>query len=207
MARIDNVVFDMGNVLLRWDPPFFSHLFAECERDAELICTCLFDAAEWPLLDAGAISEDTMERIAQLRLPEADRERLSPVLHRTFAEWDLHQVRIPETNDLVERLHAEGVGCYLLTNAGTRFCRQRGNIPCAHVMDGIVVSATEHLMKPDPDIYLLLCRRFGITPESCLFVDDSPRNVDGALRAGMRGFVFDGDADALERAIRAARTA
>ncbi|MCI1665509.1 MAG: HAD family phosphatase [Atopobiaceae bacterium] len=200
---VENVVFDMGNVLLRWDPPFFSRLFTDDEADAELIRLALFDAPEWPLLDAGAISEDTMERIGELRLPESERDRLSPTLRRTFAEWDLHQQRIPETNALVERLHAEGTGCYLLTNAGMRFSRQRGNIPCADVMDGIVVSACERLMKPDPAIYLLLCERYGITPESCLFVDDGPRNVDGAMRAGMRGFVFDGDVDALEAAIRA----
>ncbi|MCH3968473.1 MAG: HAD family phosphatase [Atopobiaceae bacterium] len=201
-TSIANVVFDMGNVLLRWEPAYFSHLFADSDADAELIRTSLFESPEWPLLDAGAISEDTMGRIAELRLPEADRARLRPVLHRTFEEWDLHQRQIPQTNDLVRRLHDEGMGTYLLTNAGTRFARQRGNIPSADVMDGILVSAHEHLMKPDPAIYQLLCTRFGLRPETCLFVDDNPMNVDGAERAGMAGFVFTGDVEALERTVR-----
>ena len=70
-------------------------------------------------------------------------------------------------------------------------------------MKGRVVSAEEKLMKPDPAIYELLCRRYGLVPAECLFVDDNADNCRGAEVAGMRSFHFTGDAAALEAAIEA----
>ena len=83
-----------------------------------------------------------------------------------------------------------GYGCYVLSNAGTRFWRQKDRIPSFPLMDGWVVSAFERIMKPDPAIYLVLCERYGLNPASCLFVDDNADNVAGARVAGMQAHQF-----------------
>ena len=194
---IENVIFDMGNVLLRFDGMLFSRIFTKNEDDARLLDEALFANPSWALLDAGVIDEDTMERIAQTRLPE----RLHTALHSALAEWDLNQPPIPGTNELARRLHEAGRGIYLLSNAGLRFERACTRIPCWSLMDGWVVSAFERLMKPDPSIYLLLCDRYGLEPSSCLFVDDNEDNVIGARAAGLAAYLFD-DARGLEAELR-----
>lgn len=193
-APIENVIFDMGQVLLRFDGMMFARVFTDSEEDAVLLDEALFSSPAWPLLDSGTISEETMEMVAGNRLPE----RLHANLREAMADWDLHQPAIPETNELASRMKDAGLGLYLLSNAGVRFRRARNRIPCYPLLDGCVVSAFERLMKPDPRIYRLVCDRFGLAAESCLFVDDNPDNVEGAGVAGMQGYVFD-DAAGLER--------
>lgn len=191
---IENVVFDMGGVLLQFDGMLFAREYCSTEEDARLLADAFFCAPEWPLLDAGAINESTMERIARGRLPE----RLHATLHECARTWDSHQPAIPETSEVARHLHDAGLDLYVLSNAGIRFERQKHRIPAYPLFSGTVCSAFEHLMKPDPLIYQLLCDRFELRPETCLFVDDNPANVEGAEVAGMRGYVFDGDASALE---------
>ena len=183
---VRNIVFDMGGVLLDFNGPLFSHVFTANEEVAAALNAALFASPAWPLLDAGAISEDTIERMAQARLPQ----RLWPNLHECMVHWHEHQPVFMETNAVVERLHAAGYGCYVLSNAGTRFWRQKDRIPSFPLMDGWVVSAFERIMKPDPAIYLVLCERYGLNPASCLFVDDNADNVAGARVAGMQAHQF-----------------
>lgn len=193
-SRIRNIVFDVGGVLLRFDGFLFARRYAQDDADARLLDAALFSSPSWSLLDAGTISETTMERVAADTLPE----RLRPVLHECFADWHNHLPVIAGTNELAVRLHEAGYGCYILSNAGTRFWRQKDRIPSLPCMDGWIASAFERLMKPDPAIYLTLCERYGLRPEECLFVDDSAANVRGAEVAGMRAHLFAG-ADELER--------
>lgn len=181
-----NFVFDMGQVLLGFDGREYASAYARSDEDAALLDAALFSSPTWSLLDAGVVTEATMERVARSSLPE----RLWPTLHECFADWDCHQRVIPGTNELVVRLHETGHGCYLLSNAGVRWWRQKDRITSFDAMDGWVVSAWEKLMKPDPLIYLTLCERFRLTPEECLFVDDNPDNVRGAEVIGMQGHVF-----------------
>lgn len=191
--QVRNLVFDMGGIFLNFDGTQFASFYTDSVEDARLIDEALFSSPSWPLLDAGAISEDTIERIAAASLPE----RLVPAMRETFAHWHEHEVLLPGANELVARLHAAGYGCYLLSNAGTRFWRQKERIACFPLMDGWVVSSYEHVMKPDPLLYRILCNRYGLVPEECLFVDDREINVRGAEVAGMQGHVYT-TADDLE---------
>lgn len=190
---IKNVVFDMGGVLMEFDGRKFARHFATDEADVEALNKAIFDNSTWPLLDAGVVSEDTVLALALERLPE----RLHQTARDLFANWHLYQPIKQDTNDLVVRIHDAGYGCYLLSNAGIRWWRQKDRIPSFPVMDGWMVSAWERLMKPDPAIYTLFCDRFGLKPSECLFVDDNADNVRGAEAAGMAGHVFQ-DAAELE---------
>lgn len=196
-TRFENIVFDMGNVLMTFDGPAFSSCFTDTPRDAELLYRALFGRAEWALLDAGAIDHETMRRIAEAHLPE----RLHPNLHACLEGWPERSEPLGEVCDLVVRLKRQGYGLYLLSNASTRIDLQLAGCPVYPLMDGRIVSGYERIMKPDPAIYRLLCARYGLEPASCLFVDDNADNCAGARVAGMAAFHFTGDAHALERAI------
>ena len=196
---VRNVVFDMGGVLMTFDGPHFASLFTESAADAELLDRALFDGPLWPLLDAGVVSHQTVARYARAHLPE----RLHPALAECIAHWPEHSEPIAATNDLAIRLRSEGYGIYLLSNASTRIMEQLDHMPAMPHMMGHVVSAEERVMKPDPELFAILCARYGLDPAECLFVDDNPDNCEGARVAGMRAWHFTGDVEALEAAIHA----
>ena len=195
--KIKNVVFDMGNVLMLFDGPYFSAQFTDNEVDAAALQRALFGSPAWNLLDSGTISYDTMLRVARAHLDE----RLWPNLDACFAGWAAYSTPIEETNALAAELKREGYGIYLLSNAGTRIHDQLNHMPAWSLMDGAVVSGEERLMKPDPAIYQLLCERYGLLAEECLFVDDNADNCEGARVAGMRAVRYAGDVAAIREAL------
>lgn len=195
--KVKNVVFDMGNVLMLFDGPYFSAQFTDNEADAVALQRALFGSPAWNLLDSGTISYDTMLRVARAHLDE----RLWPNLDVCFAGWAAYSTPIEETNALAAELKREGYGIYLLSNAGTRIHDQLNHMPAWSLMDGAVVSGEERLMKPDPAIYQLLCERYGLLAEECLFVDDNADNCEGARVAGMRAVRYTGDVAAIREAL------
>ena len=195
---VRNVIFDMGNVLMTFNGPYFASCFTDTPEDAALLNAALFGSPLWTLLDSGTIGHETMTRYAEHHLPE----RLHPNLHECLAHWPERSEAISDVNELGIRLKEEGFGVYVLSNASTRIMEQLGHAPVIPYVDGVVVSANERMMKPDPSIYQLLCERYDLDPAECLFVDDNEDNCIGARVAGMHAYHFTGDVDELEAAVR-----
>ena len=190
MAAIKNVVFDMGGVLMDWDPVKISRALCPDPDDAALLAHAVFDSREWGWVDAGVIAPETVAWTAKLKLPERLHDLADVFALRWYEAFD----PLPEMGELVRELKAAGY---------VTFAEYRDRIPAIDSMDGILVSCYERMVKPDEAIYQLFCERFGLEPASCLFVDDLLRNVVGAQRAGLQGYVYEGDVDALRRFIRA----
>ena len=195
---VRNVIFDMGNVLMTFNGPYFASCFTDTPEDAALLNAALFGSPLWTLLDSGTIGHETMTRYAEHHLPE----RLHPNLHECLAHWPERSEAISDVNELGIRLKEEGFGVYVLSNASTRIMEQLGHAPVIPYVDGVVVSANERMMKPDPSIYQLLCERYDLDPAECLFVDDNEDNCEGARVAGMHAYHFTGDVAELEAAVR-----
>ena len=68
--------------------------------------------------------------------------------------------------------------------------------------DGLVLSAPIHLLKPTAEIFQYLLDTYHLKAEECLFIDDLPRNITGAEKCGIKGYLFDGDAERLEQYLR-----
>ena len=197
-GSIKNVVFDMGNVLMRFDGRLFAEQFTSTPEDAELLYGALFGAPIWVLLDSGTVTHETVARVAAAHLPE----RLHPNLRDCLTHWPEHSLPIQATNDFAIRLKRAGYGLYLLSNASTHVMDQLSHMPALPYLDGYIISGIERLMKPDPSIYQLLCERYGLVAAECLFVDDLEDNCEGARVAGMRAVRFTGDVAALEAVVR-----
>lgn len=195
--KLKNVVFDMGNVLMTFDGPYFAAQFTSIEADATALNAALFGSPTWALLDSGTISYETMHRVARAHLDP----RLWPSLDACFDGWAAYSEPITATNELAAQLKAKGYHLYLLSNAGTRIHDQLEHMPAWDLMEGAVVSAEERLMKPDPAIYRLLCERYGLDAAECLFVDDNADNCEGARAAGMQAVRFLGDVEAIVAAL------
>ena len=179
-------VFDVGNVLIRWDPRnLYRKLIAdEAEREDFLARIC---SPEWNLeMDRGrAFAEGVAERVALFPQHEA--------LIRAFDERWLETLdgAVEEAVAILEELRAAGVKTYAITNfSREKFALTRTRYPFLDSFEGIIVSAHERLLKPDPRIYALLCERHGLAPADCIFIDDNLANVEGARAFGMQGHHF-----------------
>lgn len=186
MARHRKVVFDVGNVLLRWDP---FHLYRrlipdETRRDWFLrnVCTAAWNLEQdrgrpWPEAVATLVAQH----------PEWEREirAFDERWHETVPESIAGSVAV------LEELKDRGEAVYAITN----FSREKWaecliRFPFLQRFDGAVVSAHEALLKPDPAIYRTLLDRYGLEADGCIFVDDSARNVEAARSVGMQAVHF-----------------
>ena len=194
-----NIIFDMGGVLTEFDPEYFvGTLDLEEKGDAELLLNEIFRSEDWKLNDLGEIEESELEKRVFSRLPE----RLHAAAHRMIYEWDQISRPIEGMAELVRDCRAAGLGVYLLSNASVRQPEYWPSIPGSEYFDGTCVSAFYRLLKPSKEIFQLAIEKFSLKAEECLFVDDMKVNADGAIAAGLMGFHFTGDADALREAIR-----
>lgn len=194
---IRNIVFDMGKVLLEYEPlmPCLRH--TQGRRDeAHKLCRAIFESPEWIMLDKGVITERELERAAQAALSEPELKALvSPIIN----DWHLDTLwPIKGIDGVIERLLKRGYPLYILSNASLRFRAFQYKIPHVEDFSGILVSAEEKLLKPDTAIFHRLCQKFELNPAECLFIDDNKANVEGAEQTGMKGYCFaDGDVKRL----------
>lgn len=192
----------MGMVLLDHDPllPCIRH--AGRER-AQALCDGIFWHPEWmELLDGGVMDEQAYIPRAQSRFEDPEMKRL---VAEILNDWYLDALYPKSGMEAVQKdLLDRGFRLYVLSNAGYSFHKFSYKIKHIDRFSGIMVSAEERLMKPDPAIYRRLCDRFSLEATECLFIDDLPRNIEGAQKAGMNGYCFqDGDVARLRSFLEA----
>ena len=103
---------------------------------------------------------------------------------------------------LIGELKSKGYGIYLLSNASYRQHEYWPRVPASRFFDGTLVSADVKLVKPQPEIYRLLCETFSLEPDECVFIDDAINNAEGAFLCGMHPIVFHDDVDELRARLR-----
>lgn len=179
------VVFDIGNVLVKWDP-HLAWLDEMGSREAVAEFLTRIDFLERNLrADGGEMFADLS---AELEDAE-DRQRLSVYVER-YAKTVPH--KITGSWRLLYRLKEQGTPVHAITNwsAETWPVGVGAHPELGEVFGVTVVSGQEKLLKPQPEIFNLLCRRAGLSPENCIFIDDGLRNVEGACAVGMDGIHF-----------------
>lgn len=198
-GAIKNVVFDMGQVLIRFDRAALVGRLGLPPADGRVIMNEVLLSREWVQLDWGELTDEQAVESICARVPE----RLWEAVRRTVLHWDEPIVPVPGMAALTEELKAAGYGLYLLSNASFRQPEYWPRVPGAALFDGTVISAQERCVKPERGIYETLFARYGLAPETCFFVDDAAANVVGGMRCGMDGAVFHGDANELRLHMRA----
>ena len=185
-SSIQTVVFDVGNVLYRWDRrlPYVAH-FADPAKLDDFLATVI--PLEWHAQhDAGRPAAEMV----------AERSALFPRHATLIADWftrfnESIPGPVPGSLELVERLLANGIPLHGITNFGAdTWAGFRPTAPMFDSFRDIVVSGDEKLAKPDPAIYALAERRFGYAPEAMLFIDDSLPNVEAARARGWHAHHF-----------------
>lgn len=177
---VRNVTFDVGRVLFLWD--------LRC-----LYARLIDDPAELQFVLDHVVTEDwhyQHDAGRDLAAMVAERKREFPAY---AASIDAYATRfidsipgpVPGSHALVERLDAAGIPLFAITNFADSFWRQfRAVQPIFDRFRDIVVSGTERLAKPEPEIFKLAARRFAIDPAETLFVDDNAANIAAAAALG-----------------------
>ena len=197
---IRNIVFDMGNVIIRFDPPFFMDREGITDpEDRKTVMNELFQSIEWAQMDSGVLTEETAEPLILSRIPD----RLKEHVHRLLFSWSRPGDTIPGMENLVTRLKEAGYGIWLLSNASRAQHTYWPKIPASRLFDGKLISCDIGYVKPMREIYHAFTERFGLCVEECLFVDDATANVASAIACGWQGIVFHGSSEELERKLRA----
>ena len=182
LSEAEAVVFDIGNVLLRFDPRQVCGRLPEDRREA--LYQALFGPeGHWPEFDLAAESNEVISRKAAA---QAGNEAWWTDVLDAYLHFHERMEVLPLSREIAV-LRAQGKKVCLLTNYGEpAFSLAWERFGFLRETDGAVVSAREKKVKPDPEIFLRLIRRFGLIPEKTLFVDDSEKNTDAAARLGFR---------------------
>jgi len=189
---VDTVVFDLGNVLIRWDPRIlFRKMFAEDEAAMEHFLSEVCNT-EWnEQQDRGRSWKDGIDMAIQ---KHPSHERHIRAFHERWEE--MIPGAIDETVEILAQLRALDVRLLALSNwSDETFPIALRRFPFLAWFEGIVVSGREQLVKPDPAIFRLLIDRYELVPASTIFIDDSIRNVEASIKEGLHGIHFRSAAD------------
>ncbi len=185
------VVFDLGGVLINWDPRhLYRKLFggddAAMEHFLATVCTVEWNRGQ----DAG---RPFAEAAALLMVEHPDRGDLIDAFGTRFDEMMPGEVE--GSVEILAELHDRGVPLYGLTNfSAETYPLAAARFGFLRRFRGVVVSGEERVIKPDPRIYQILIDRFGIDPQAAVFIDDIAANVEAARRFGFHGIRFTGAA-------------
>jgi 2-haloacid dehalogenase len=185
------VVFDIGNVLVRWNPRY---LFRKTMKDEARMERFLATALAMDFVALTDIVADFSKAVAERAkaFPEFARE-----LHLFDERWvETLGEPIEENVALLRRLKAAGRPVYAISNFATvKFAIARQMFDFLNEFDDAVISGHVGVMKPDPRIFEILFERVGRRPEELVFVDDSLKNIEAARALGMPAIHFRPDVD------------
>lgn len=179
-------VFDLGGVFIDWNPMYLFRKLFDTEEQAQWffdhVCT-----PDWNLaFDAGEIyAHGVVTKCAEH--PKYWREI------RAFDErWEEMTAGLYDgTIAIRDELIAAGLKTYAITNfSWEKWGSMLGKWPFLEKFDGVVVSGVEKIVKPDQRIYEIFCARYGLAAQNCVFIDDNPANVEGAIKFGMQALRF-----------------
>ncbi len=190
---IKQVIFDFGQVLVKFDPHMMCCRYLHDPKDIETMETVLFDRLYWDKLDAGTMTDEEAITAAKDRLPA----HLKEIAAEIFYNWIYMLPEINGMKALVEELCEHGFRPALLSNISQYFADHAHEIPILAHVEPCVFSAVCGMTKPHADIFEYACTLCGSKPHETLFIDDSALNIDGAKQAGLVTYHFNGDAAAL----------
>jgi HAD superfamily hydrolase (TIGR01509 family) len=186
MTEIRHIVFDVGNVLIRWerDRPYRELIPDEEERKRFLDEVC---SMEWHLtLDDGVGIDEAIGGLVQ-RFPHQ-----AELIRAYKSRWlDTIPGAIEGTVEILEALVGQGCDVTALTNFNQDLFRTTVEAyPFLALFRGVTVSGEARMTKPNPAIYTHHAEAFALEPKATLFFDDSAKNIDAARAAGWNAEIF-----------------
>ena len=184
--KVDTVVFDIGNVLIRFAPDdFLQQLFPDDPAKQQAMLHQVYQGPYWPEFDRGTVEYEDAAR----RLVSEFGGCYADYMH-AITGWIELKTPVEEGWRAAGRCRRAGKRLYLLSNYPREgYARMREKFADRFALfDGGCISSDCHQLKPEPEIYRTLIDQCGLTPERTLFIDDTLANVEGAMKSGIHGF-------------------
>lgn len=193
---IKNIIFDMGGVLIDWNPHKLIQEVGIDDKDHDKVFIELFKKDEWVALDAGTMTYQQAIDSINSRLEAHLHDKVASIITNW---WNIYFKSIDGMADLIGKLKENGYKIYLLSNASLGQKDYFHRIEGSKYFDGRVTSAEINLLKPEIAIYKYICDKYDLKPEESFFVDDSATNVYYAKRFGLKSCVYIGIEDFVKQ--------
>lgn len=194
---IKNIVFDMGNVLICYDPEKTLRKYTDNEVDIKQILDKFYKSELYRDTDRGL---KTHAEVIDIISPEISDSAVK-LLRKLYVEENFGRTNMPAAQgmyELISELNSNGYGTYLLSNAGYDFYDYSKYIPAISILKGGVVSCDIHILKPERGIYLSLLKKYSLKADECLFIDDLEENAEGARECGMDAICYSSFKDGVD---------
>lgn len=181
-----SIVFDLGAVLIDWNPRYFYRSVFTDEAEMEYFLKEICNSAWCLEMDGGKPFAQACEELAQ-KYP-----RYAQQIKMYDGGWQcMLGSAIEGTVQILRELQQKKYPVYALTNwSAEKFPFARAKFDFLKELDGIVVSGEEKCVKPQPQIFQILLSRYNLQAENCIFIDDNPANIKGAQALGFDTVLF-----------------
>lgn len=184
---IKNIIFDIGRVLVTFDPIQYVNSLGFDEETACAVVGAIFHDPLWIETDRGVIPVEEFEDAFVANAPDYE-----PQIREAYRKMGRMIQLMPHTMPWVKALKERGYRLYVLSNYGEYlFLKSKHRLEFMPYMDGAVISYEIQMIKPDREIYEYLLNKYDLIPEESVFIDDRPENVEGAKLTGMHGIQFE----------------
>jgi len=182
---IKNIVFDIGRVLLKYEPK--EYLEEKINKNkVDEIYNQVFRSEEWVMIDRGVITQDDAVDIISKRYPEN-----KEIIELAFKNWYEMMSPIEGTVQILYKLKKAGFKVYYLSNFQLlAFENIRNKYEFFKAFHGGIFSYKEKILKPEIEIYKCLIERYKLIPSETIFTDDMEVNIQGCKKIGIEGIVF-----------------
>ena len=182
---IRNIIFDLGNVIISYNQEQIINNFTKKEEEIKYIYDEIFHAPEWELMDLGNITNDEAIEVINKRNEFKYQKLTDNFLHEWYKEQEINR----DIVEIAKKLKRNGYKLFVLSNMANLTYEYFKKDEFFSLCTGIIISAHEHLIKPDEKVFRLLLDKYKLNAEECLFIDDDPseQNYKTANKIGIQG--------------------
>ena len=182
---IRNIIFDLGNVIINYNQEQIINNFTKKEEEIKYIYDEIFHAPEWEQMDLGNITNDEAIEVINKRNEFKYQKLTDNFLHEWYKKQEINR----DIVEIAKKLKRNGYKLFVLSNMANLTYEYFKKDEFFSLCTGIIISAHEHLIKPDEKVFRLLLDRYKLNAEECLFIDDDPseQNYKTANKIGIQG--------------------
>ena len=191
---IKNVVFDIGKVLIRFEPRIYIGRNVD-DKEAEIVYKAVFMGEEWVKLDRGTLTDEEAIEIVCKKYPKNEK-----CIRDIMLNWHEMQTPLEDTVKVYRKLKENGYKIYLLSNYHeSAFHKIYEKYDFIRQADGGIISSSVKYLKPEEEIYKCLLEKYNLIPKECVFIDDTLDNVKAAEKIGFNIVHFVSAEDLIDR--------
>lgn len=165
---IKNIIFDLGNVIINYNQEKIIKQFTQNKDEHDYIIEQIFKAPEWQMMDLGTVTNQEAANIINQR----NNFKYKDLTDEFLNNWYKVQIINRDVVEFAKKLYKKGYKLYVLSNMANLTFEFFKNDEFFEMCDGIIISAHEHIKKPDIKVFEILMSRYNLKPHECIFIDD-----------------------------------